>query len=98
MCGTSVQTVGHQRKVTDCEFDSFPDLLGLNTVYFVLEHLKRCVLQLYAGVLAKEPMSLEKAKTYLEKALKLDPSHLDAVYIMADIFSQQHHFDKGIEL
>ena len=55
-------------------------------------------LQLYASVLVKEPLSLEKAKTYLEKAIKMDPSYLEAVYIMADVLSQQHHYDKGIEL
>ena len=54
--------------------------------------------QLYASVLAKEPLSLEKAKTYLEKAIKMDSSYLEPVYIMADILSQQHHYDKEIEL
>ncbi len=54
--------------------------------------------QLYASVLAKEPLSLEKAKGYLERAIKLDPSYLEGVYIMADILAQQQHYDKGIEL
>ena len=39
-----------------------------------------------------------QAKTYLEKAMKLDPTYLEAVYIMADIHDQQQHYDKGIEL
>lgn len=55
-------------------------------------------LTLYASVLAKEPLSVEKAKGYLEKALKLEPSHLEAVYLLAEIFSKQQQFDKAIEL
>lgn len=53
---------------------------------------------LYASVLAKEPLSLEKAKTYLERAVKMDGSHLDTVYLLADILLQQQQYDKGIEL
>jgi len=53
---------------------------------------------LYASVLAKEPFTLEKAKGYLEKALKLDINYLDAVYIMAEILEQQQQFDKAMEV
>ncbi len=63
---------------------------NLESVFFLF--------QLYASVLAKEPLSLEKAKGYLERAIKLDPSYLEGVYIMADILAQQQHYDKGIEL
>lgn len=65
---------------------------------FVLKCAQLVYFQLYASVLAKEPLSLEKAKTLLEKAIKMDTSYLEPVYIMADILAQQHHYDKGIEL
>ena len=39
-----------------------------------------------------------QAKPYLEKAMKLDPTYLDAVYIMADICAQEHDHDRGITL
>ena len=39
-----------------------------------------------------------QAKPYLEKAIKLDPTYLDAVYIMAEIYAKEHQFEKGIEL
>lgn len=55
-------------------------------------------LTLYGSVLAKDLLNLEKAKPFLEKALKLDPSHLEAVYVMADIHTQQEAWEKGIEL
>ena len=39
-----------------------------------------------------------QAKTYSEKAIKLDPNYLEPVYIMADILGHQQQYDKGIEL
>ena len=39
-----------------------------------------------------------QAKTYLERAVKMDGGHLDTVYLLADILLQQQQFDKGIEL
>ena len=53
---------------------------------------------LLASVLAKSPTTVAKAKPYLEKAMKLDPSYLDAVYIMADICSQQHDYERAIAM
>uniref|UniRef100_T1J2T0 Anaphase-promoting complex subunit 7 n=1 Tax=Strigamia maritima TaxID=126957 RepID=T1J2T0_STRMM len=55
-------------------------------------------LVLYASVLAKDPISVDKAKTVLEKALKLEPIYLDAVYQLAEIYEKEKQFDKGIEL
>ena len=55
-------------------------------------------LTLMASVYAKDPLSADKAKSYLEKALKLDSMHLDAVYCLCSIHWQKQHFDKGIEL
>lgn len=39
-----------------------------------------------------------QAKPYLEKALKMDPFYLEAVYIMCDILSQEQDYDRGIAL
>ncbi|XP_064461073.1 anaphase-promoting complex subunit 7-like [Ornithodoros turicata] len=55
-------------------------------------------LTLYSSVLMKNPVSLEKAKTYLEKALKQEPSHLPAVYLLAEIYQQERAYAKGIAL
>ncbi|KAK3084436.1 hypothetical protein FSP39_013538 [Pinctada imbricata] len=55
-------------------------------------------LTLYASVLSKEPSMAVKAKPYLEKAMKLDQTYLDAVYIMGEILAKEHEFAKGIEL
>ncbi|XP_064618636.1 anaphase-promoting complex subunit 7-like [Lineus longissimus] len=55
-------------------------------------------LTLYASVLAKEQMSIDKAKNCLEKAMRIDPFNLDAVYVMADILSSQQQFEAGITL
>lgn len=55
-------------------------------------------LTLYASVLAKTPTVIAKAKPYLEKAMKLDPSFLEAVYIMVEILGQEQQYDKGIEI
>nr|KAG5704654.1 hypothetical protein BaRGS_025296 [Batillaria attramentaria] len=40
----------------------------------------------------------QKAKPYLEKAMKLDPSYMEAVYIMADILSGEQEYDRSIAL
>lgn len=53
---------------------------------------------LLASVLAKSPSTISKAKPYLEKAMKLDPTYLDAVYIMADICVQQHDYERSIAI
>ncbi|CAH1801460.1 unnamed protein product [Owenia fusiformis] len=55
-------------------------------------------LTLYASVLAKETLSIEKAKSYLEKAMKLDSTYLEAVFTMVEIHQKQQQWDKGIEL
>ncbi|XP_052265985.1 anaphase-promoting complex subunit 7-like isoform X1 [Dreissena polymorpha] len=55
-------------------------------------------LWLYGAMIAKDPLALAKAKPYLEKAMKLDPTHLNPVYVMADILKQEKQYDKGVEL
>ncbi|XP_075542666.1 anaphase-promoting complex subunit 7 [Dermacentor variabilis] len=62
-----------------------------------LGHTPRA-LTLYASVLMKSPVSLEKAKVCLEKALKQEPTHLPAVYLLAEIYDQQRAYDRGIQL
>ncbi|XP_067683037.1 anaphase-promoting complex subunit 7-like [Haliotis asinina] len=53
---------------------------------------------LYASVLSKDPNMISKAKPYLEKAMKMDPSSLDPVYNMCEILAQEQQHDRGIEL
>ncbi|XP_035206985.1 anaphase-promoting complex subunit 7-like [Stegodyphus dumicola] len=55
-------------------------------------------LTLYASVLTKDPLSADKAKSLLEKALKQDPTYLNAVYLLAAIYEQERLYEKGIEL
>ncbi|KAM7311902.1 anaphase-promoting complex subunit 7 isoform X2 [Ixodes scapularis] len=65
-----------------------------------LLHASKCAyhVQLYASVLMKNPVTVEKAKLCLEKALKLDSNHLPAVYLLAEIYDQERAYLKGIEL
>ena len=35
---------------------------------------------------------------YLDKALKMDPTYVEAVYILVDILAKQQQYDYGIEL
>ncbi|KAL4223795.1 Anaphase promoting complex subunit 7 [Mactra antiquata] len=55
-------------------------------------------LTLYGSIIAKSPTSMTKAKPYLEKAMKLDPTSLEPVYVMADVLMEEKMYDKGIEL
>ncbi|KAH7957019.1 hypothetical protein HPB52_014369 [Rhipicephalus sanguineus] len=72
-------------------------LLELHKVHEAIAHFGE-VFKLYASVLMKSPMSLEKAKVCLEKALKQEPTHLPAVYLLAEIYDQQRAYDRGIQL
>ena len=56
-------------------------------------------LTLYAQVLLKDPLqlSLQKAKSLLEKALVADPHHLPAVYLLAELLEQEMNLDQAIE-
>lgn len=44
--------------------------------------------QLYASVLMKDPVTVCKAKSILEKALQQDEMYLPAVYLLAEIYEQ----------
>lgn len=55
-------------------------------------------LTLYGTVLAKEPLTVEKAKSYLERALRVDPLHTAAVYPLAEIHASLEEYHKGAEL
>ncbi|XP_045172454.1 anaphase-promoting complex subunit 7-like [Mercenaria mercenaria] len=55
-------------------------------------------LSLYGAIIAKEPTAMAKAKPYLEKAMKLDPSSLPPVYVMAEILKAEKQYEKGVEL
>ena len=39
-----------------------------------------------------------KAKGYLERAMKLDPHNVDAVYTMATILGQQQQYEAAVKL
>ena len=39
-----------------------------------------------------------QAKRSLERAMKLDPSYMEAVYLMANILLQQAQYEEGITL
>lgn len=55
-------------------------------------------LTLYASVLLKDTMTVSKGKSLLEKALKEDPYHLPAVYLLCEVYEQELRFDVAIEL
>ena len=42
--------------------------------------------------------SLPQAKSMLEKALAIDSTHLDAVYLLADILQEERNYAKAIDL
>jgi len=53
---------------------------------------------LCAVVLSKDTATIEKAKSCLEKAIKLDPTYLDAVYTLVGILRTQQQYDAAISL
>lgn len=55
-------------------------------------------LTLYASVLMKDPVTVCKAKTYLEKALAQDETYLSAVYLLAEIYEQEMTLEAAIAL
>ncbi|XP_072022277.1 anaphase-promoting complex subunit 7-like [Amphiura filiformis] len=55
-------------------------------------------LTLLGSVLAKDSLSVEKAKTMLEKALAIESTYLDAVYLLADIHQEEKSYTKAIDL
>lgn len=57
-------------------------------------------LTLYAQVLLKDPLqlSLQKAKSLLEKALVADPCHLPAVYLLTELLEQEMNLEQAIDL
>ncbi|KAJ9580300.1 hypothetical protein L9F63_004040, partial [Diploptera punctata] len=55
-------------------------------------------LTLYASVLMKDPVTVCKAKSILEKALAQDEMYLPAVYLLAEIYEQEMALDSAIAL
>ncbi|XP_026467959.1 anaphase-promoting complex subunit 7 isoform X2 [Ctenocephalides felis] len=55
-------------------------------------------LTLYASVLMKDANNLGKAKTILEKVLKINETHTPAVLLMVDILEQQHRNYSVVQL
>ncbi|PIK53399.1 Anaphase-promoting complex subunit 7 [Apostichopus japonicus] len=65
--------------------------------YHVLGSTPRTLTAL-ASVLAKDRMTLDKAKTYLEKALAEDDSYVEAVYLLANVLTEQDNTRGAIDL
>uniref|UniRef100_A0A6A7G3T2 Anaphase-promoting complex subunit 7-like n=2 Tax=Hirondellea gigas TaxID=1518452 RepID=A0A6A7G3T2_9CRUS len=55
-------------------------------------------LTLYASVLLKDAMNVNKGKSVLEKAIKEEPYYLPAVFLLCDIYSQERRWERAIEL
>ncbi|KAK4298424.1 hypothetical protein Pmani_029230 [Petrolisthes manimaculis] len=55
-------------------------------------------LTLYASVLIKDTLTVSKGKSLLEKALKEDPYHLPAVYLLCELYEQDMRYEAAIEL
>jgi anaphase-promoting complex subunit 7 len=55
-------------------------------------------LTLYASVLMKDPVTVCKAKSILEKALAQDEMYLPAVYLLAEIYEQEMALESAITL
>uniref|UniRef100_A0A1B6MFT6 Anaphase-promoting complex subunit 7 n=1 Tax=Graphocephala atropunctata TaxID=36148 RepID=A0A1B6MFT6_9HEMI len=55
-------------------------------------------LTLYASVLMKDPVTVCKAKTLLEKALQQDDCHLPAVYLLVEILEQEDSLEAVVAL
>ncbi|XP_038061823.1 anaphase-promoting complex subunit 7-like isoform X2 [Patiria miniata] len=55
-------------------------------------------LTLFAYVLAKDSLTVEKAKAMLEKALAQEPTYLEAVYLLAEVLGEEQQYTAAIEL
>lgn len=55
-------------------------------------------LTLYASVLMKDPVTVCKAKTLLEKALAQDETYLPAVYLLTEILEQEMNLETAVAL
>lgn len=84
----------------DCYMASHRPREAINLAGKAVRHLGNNArsLTLYASVLSEEPTTAVKAKQYVEKAMKLDASYLEAVYVMTFILGKEQQYDKAIEL
>ena len=46
----------------------------------------------------KDPLTVGKAKSFLEKALSQDETYLPAIYYLAEIYEQEMNLEAAIEL
>jgi cytochrome c-type biogenesis protein CcmH/NrfG len=55
---------------------------------------------LVASVLLTDSVNNEKknAKQALERAVKMDASYLNAVYLLSNLYMEEKNFDKAIEM
>jgi anaphase-promoting complex subunit 7 len=73
---------------------------AVNIAANALHHLGQTprILTLYASVLLKDPAQTLKGRSYLEKALSLDPSYTPAVFMLVDAYEQSGQRAKAIEI
>ncbi len=65
----------------------------LNT-YYISEIAKKLYLQ---GVATRDPAALEKAYTYINKAIKLGKTNLNNYQVRANIYLAREEFDQGLQ-
>lgn len=72
--------------ISSLVFTTLPCLIGADFCYIII------FFQLYASVLLKDSLTISKGKSLLEKALKEDPYHLPAVYLLCELYEQVRSF------
>ena len=70
---------------------------------FTVNHIKRyvmvmhsrnnrspliCFMQLYGSVLLRDPVQSSKGKVFLERALTMDPGHIQATFLLSEFYDQ----------
>lgn len=62
--------------------------------------MNKLIQQLVASVLLTDSVNNEKknAKQALERAVKMDASYLNAVYLLSNLYMEEKNFDKAIEM
>jgi len=55
-------------------------------------------LALYGEALSKDPLTQEKSKSYLSKALKSDPDNYEVVICLVKVYMALHQFNEALEI
>ena len=72
------------------------DIIKLHVT--LIGFFKLCFISFLQISIFKSRVLFLQAKPYLEKAMKMDASNLEPVYVLAEILGQEKQFDKGIEM